>query len=126
MITFFILRQYNQMITALVELTLSLSIVRRATYISQPMMGLNSFCFPLLLFWLYNRQSPSLYYHIPPYLFPVRNSFLQVLLSHSFGTAILFINVVRKLFNGEHVSMIRNGNALHPVLHRLVDQTSWN
>ena len=49
------------------------------------------------------------------------NPLLQVLY-FSFRTSIFLINIVRKLFNGEHVSMVRNGNTFHPVFHSLIDQ----
>ena len=38
------------------------------------------------------------------------------------GAAVLLVDIVGKLFDAEHVSMVGHGNAFHAVLHGFVDQ----
>lgn len=124
MVTFFILRQYNQVITALVGLTLFL-VHRTARYIhlaadnrlEQLILRFRYFSLAsrYFSFLILTRNFATLY---------ACNPFLQIFY-FPFRTTVLFINIVGELFDAKHIAMVGNGNTFHTIFHRLVYQTAY-
>ena len=123
MITSFVLRQYNQVVTALVGLTLFLihctaGHIHFATddRLEQFIFGFRylRFASRYLRFLILTCYFTALY---------TGNPLFQVFY-FPFRTTVLFINIVGEFLDTEHIAMIGNGNTFHTILHRLVYQTA--
>ncbi len=123
MIAFFVLSQYNQVITALVWLSFfQIHCAARHIHFTTD-DGFEKFVFR---FHYLGFASGNLRFFVLTLYgtgFNSRYPLFQVL-DFTFRTAILLIDVVRKFLDTEHISMIGHGNTLHSILHRLIDQTS--
>ena len=124
MITFFILRQYNQVITALVGLTLFL-VHRAACHIHLTTdNGLEQFIFGFRYFCSASRYLRFLILTFYLTALYAGNPFFQVFYLPS-RTAVLLIDIVGEFLDTEHITMIGNGYTFHTILHRLVYQPAY-
>ena len=123
MITFLVLCQYDQVITALVGFSL-FQIHRAARHIHFTTDdGFEEFVFR---FYYPGFASGNLRFFIFTFYrtgFDSCYPLLQVF-DFTFRAAILFIDIVRKFLDTEHISMIGHSNTLHSILHCFIDQTS--
>ena len=121
-ISFFILCQHHQVITALVRLTVTIEHpstghIHFTTEDRLEQLLLGSLQLLLASFQFSHRVFA---FHLP--LFQSGDFLLQVLYL-AIGLAVLLIDIVEKFLNAEHVAMIGHGDSLHTVGHRLIHQT---
>ena len=123
-ITFLILCQHNQVPAALVGFTF-LFVHSAACHIHLA----TDYRFEQLIFSFRNLSAA-----VGKFRFLIFASYLAALdtgnplleiLNISFRSAILLIDVIGKLLDAEHITVISYGNTLHSILHRLVNQRTY-
>ena len=121
-ITFFILRQDHQVITALVGLSISIEHASTSHIHFTSEDRLEQFLFGSLQLFPACFQLCHRIFTFYLSLLQTGNFLLQILY-FTIGLTIFLIDIVKELLNPEHIAMIGYGNTLHTVGYRLIHQT---